>query len=96
MSKKVSRKIPELRFYEFKDDWDTKKLGSMGKFIGGGTPSTFNHDHWVGNIPWISSSDIYENSIHEISTTRFINEQAIKDSTTKLVPPRSILINSRV
>ncbi|MCO6435333.1 restriction endonuclease subunit S [Nitrosomonas nitrosa] len=53
--------VPKLRF---KDDdgrefpeWEEKKLGELGKFIGGGTPNTQNEDFWNGNIPWISTQE---------------------------------------
>jgi type I restriction enzyme S subunit len=77
-------------------DWEKKKLGEFGKLVGGGTPDTSNQEYWNGDIPWVSSSDISENSIHQISITRFINEIAIKESATKIIPPNSILIISRV
>ncbi|VAW31919.1 Type I restriction-modification system, DNA-methyltransferase subunit M [hydrothermal vent metagenome] len=77
-------------------DWESKKLGELGTFIGGGTPSTSVENYWNGQIPWISSSDITDTSIHKISITRFITAKAIKDSATKLVPAKSILIVSRV
>lgn len=77
-------------------DWKVKKLGEIGKFIGGGTPSTQNINFWNGKIPWISSSDLSEQSIYKINATRFISEEAISQSATKLVPKNSILIVSRV
>ncbi len=53
---------PKLRFPEFRNagEWVEKKLGELGKFLGGGTPSRANSEYWTGNIPWISSSDINE------------------------------------
>jgi type I restriction enzyme S subunit len=77
-------------------DWEEKSLGSLGNFIGGGTPDSNKREYWNGTIPWISSSDIEDDSIHKISITRFINEKAIKESATKVVPVGSILIVSRV
>lgn len=77
-------------------DWEEKKLGELGKFIGGGTPSTNNSDFWDGNIPWVSSSDITDKNIYQINATRFITPEAISQSATKLIPKGSILIVSRV
>ncbi len=91
-----TRKVPALRFPEFEGDWEIKKLKDIGKFIGGGTPSTQNQNFWNGNIPWVSSSDLTDESIYQINATRFINDNAIKLSATKLVPKNSILIVSRV
>ena len=88
--------IPDLRFSEFKEIWKETILGKLGVFLGGGTPESSNKDYWNGNIPWISSSDISENNIHEISITRNITEDAVKESATKIIPKNSILIVSRV
>ena len=64
--------------------------------MGGGTPSSSNESFWQGTIPWISSSDIVENDIKNISISRYITEEAIAHSATKLCPAPSILIVSRV
>jgi type I restriction enzyme S subunit len=89
---------PILRFAEFKEsgEWEEKKLGEIGEFIGGGTPSKSNESFWEGDFPWISSSDILEDSIQEFTVTRFITNEAIQQSATKKVPEGSILIVSRV
>lgn len=77
-------------------EWEETTLGQTGKFIGGGTPSKENSEFWKGSIPWISSSDLTEESIFKINITRFISENALNQSATKLVPANSILIVSRV
>ncbi len=89
-------KVPRLRFPEFQDDWAVKQLGELGKLSGGGTPDKSVAEYWQGDIPWISSSDIYENDIYTISVTRFINEKSISESATKIVPKGSVLFVSRV
>ncbi|WP_394977131.1 restriction endonuclease subunit S [uncultured Helicobacter sp.] len=78
------------------EDWEVVKLGDVGKIIGGGTPSTKKVEFWSGTIPWISSSDIDENSVFDISQTRYITQEAISKSSTKPIEPNSILIVSRV
>ena len=92
----VERIVPELRFPEFKEEWEKDCLGKRGCFIGGGTPSKSNKNFWQGNLPWVSSSDINEDSIHKINISRFITEQALKKSATKIVAENSLLIVSRV
>ena len=94
MSKSIN--VPKLRFKEFSGEWVNTKLGNLGNFQGGGTPATSEDKYWIGNIPWISSSDLNENNIYDISISRFINEQAIKNSATKLIPNKILLIVSRV
>ena len=98
MSKKTKKLVPKLRFPEFRDTktWDIPKLASLGTFTGGGTPSRDRADYWVGKNAWVSSSDISEDGIIDISITRFISDEAIQDSATKIVPENSILLVSRV
>lgn len=77
-------------------EWEETTLGQTGKFIGGGTPSKESSEFWEGSLPWISSSDLTEESIFKINITRFISQNALNQSATKLVPANSILIVSRV
>ena len=71
-------------------------LRSIATFCGGGTPSKDVPSYWNGNIGWISSSDIHEEWVDAISVTRKINDTAIINSATKLCPPGTIAIVSRV
>lgn len=95
-SNKNKCNVPHLRFPEFSGEWDSFKLVELGKFIGGGTPSSSNLSFWTGSIPWISSSDIKEDNINNISISRYITEDAIEKSATKYCPAPVILIVSRV
>lgn len=99
MSKKTQKiTVPELRFKDFqnKPAWEEKFLYTLGKFTGGGTPSKSNDSYWKGDIPWVSSSDIFEDSIHQLKINKFITKEALKNSATKIVPKNSILLVSRV
>lgn len=88
--------IPQIRFPEFIGNWEVTKLGDVGNFIGGGTPSSSNPNYWIGDIPWISSSDIDEDNVEKINITKFINNLSIQESATKPIPKNSVLIVSRV
>jgi type I restriction enzyme S subunit len=93
-----SDKVPRQWFPEFRDagEWEEKKLGEIGAFTGGGTPSKDQASYWTGTNPWISSSDISDDNIQDISISRFISNEAIQETATKLVPENSILLVSRV
>ncbi len=93
-AKSTRTKMTELG--EIPEDWEVKKLGEIGYFIGGGTPDTNKSEYWKGSIPWISSSDISKNNIKDVFQTRFITETAIENSATKICPKNTILIVSRV
>ena len=71
-------------------------MNALGEFLGGGTPSSSNEDFWRGRIPWVSSSDLSEGDINSVNISRFITEDAISNSATKLCSAPVILIVSRV
>ncbi len=96
MTKQIPRGYKQTKLGVIPEDWEVVKLGKIAKFIGGGTPSTKHVDFWSGHIPWISSSDLIENDIRYINTTRFITTEAINNSATKIIPENSVLIVSRV
>lgn len=77
-------------------EWEEIKLGILGNYVGGGTPDSNKSDYWNGTIPWISSSDVNEDNIKDVTITRFITQKAIDNSATKLVPKNTLLIVSRV
>jgi type I restriction enzyme S subunit len=87
---------PKLRFSEFEGYWKDTSLDIIGEYIGGGTPKTSIQEYWQGEIPWISSSDIIENDIHNINVQKYITEDAVINSATKKIPERSLIIVSRV
>jgi len=91
-----NRTVPKLRFKEFDGEWGKTQLKFIGEYVGGGTPKTSVLEYWEGNIPWISSSDIIENDIHNINVQKYITEDAIKNSATKKIPANSLIIVSRV
>ena len=87
--------VPNLRF-DFQSPWKTYKVDNIIESCGGGTPSTKVISYWQGDIPWISSSDLFENNIRDINVSRYVTKEAIKCSATKLCPKETICIVSRV
>ena len=74
--------------------WTKTNVGQLYDIIGGGTPSTKIEKYWKGNIPWISSADIYD--LYDIRPRRSITVEAVKSSATNLVPSESIIVVTRV
>ena len=64
------------------------------KIVGGGTPSTKVTEYWNGDIDWITSADIY--GIKDIKPRKKINEKAIENSATNLLPKGNIVVVTRV
>lgn len=90
-------KVPEIRFKGFTDEWEQRKLSEIAlQTYGGGTPKTANEEFWKGNIPWIQSSDLIEERLFNVKPRKYISQEAISKSATKLVPQNSIAIVTRV
>jgi type I restriction enzyme S subunit len=74
--------------------WTIEKLGNLGVWSGGGTPSKSNPKFWAGGtIPWVSPKDMKFVSIDD--TQDYITESAVKGSATKILPKGSLLIVTR-
>ena len=95
MSEKA--KEPVIRFKGFSGEWEEKKvLGVSEKTFGGGTPKTSNESFWNGNIPWIQSSDLTDGSLFDVVPKKFISQEAVDKSATKMIPENSVAIVTRV
>ena len=70
--------------------------GISDNTFGGGTPKTSEKKYWNGTIPWIQSSDLTINNLFLKKTKKFITENAISESATKVVPAQSIAVVTRV
>ena len=57
---------------------------------GGGTPSKSNPEYYNGDIPWVTPEDM--KTIFITDSIDHINEDAIKNSSTKLIPKDSLLM----
>ncbi|MCP3776547.1 restriction endonuclease subunit S [Paenibacillus sp. MZ04-78.2] len=65
-------------------------LEEIGEWKSGGTPSRSNKEFYNGSIPWLSSGEL--NSIYTKDSLEHINEDAIKNSSAKLIPKESLLL----
>lgn len=84
------KKVPKLRFKEFSDEWQEKKLGEITKITAGGTPSTTKIEYWNGNIKWMNSGELNLKYVYEVQGR--ITEEGLKNSSTKLIPKNCVLI----
>ena len=78
------------------DGWQRVKLGEVCTIIGGGTPSRSSSEYFIGNIPWITPTDINKDQILLITkSSQFISEAGLKDSSARLLPVGTVLLTSR-
>jgi type I restriction enzyme S subunit len=75
---------------EVPEHWKVKQLRHLTFSLGGGTPSKDNPDYWDGDIPWISPKDMKRNYLDNAQDK--ITEQAIINSSAKLIPENSVLL----
>ena len=74
--KKYKRGLHKLVFIKNrKPSWEKSALHDIASFCGGGTPTKDVSSYWDGEIGWISSSDIQEEWIDDISVTRKNNKK---------------------
>lgn len=74
------RKVPELRFDGFYEEWEEKKINDLAEFYSGGTPTSNNHSYYNGSIPFIRSGEIHSNI-----TELYISEEGLSNSSAKMV-----------
>lgn len=95
MSNKGEAKImkPKLRFPEFQDaeGWEESTVGRISNtVIAGGTPSTSEKNFWGGDVRWMNSGELNYKKVYEVQGR--ITGEGLSNSSTKLIPPRCVLI----
>ena len=94
--------LVKARFVEmFGDVQEAKKYGGkqlkdICNTVTGGTPSTKHADYYNGTIPWISTVSLGPNYIDGTTAKAFITQEAVNNSSTKIIPSGSILFGTRV
>ena len=85
-NEKDAKRVPELRFKGFTDDWEQVKLSKTSRSYSGGTPKVGVHEYYDGQIPFIRSGEIASKS-----TELTISETGLNNSSAKLVSKGDIL-----
>ena len=90
-------KVPAIRFAGFTDPWEQRQLGELvTTTIGGGTPSTSNPAYWDGEIPWIQSSNVLEDTLFDVDIPKAITQKGLEESAAQIVPENSIAVVTHV
>lgn len=84
----------KTRLPGFKGAWVEKRLGEIGDFVGGGTPSTSRSDFWNGGISWFTPAEIGDRKYVERSE-RTISQLGLKNSAAVVLPVGTILLTTR-
>ena len=82
------------RLAGFIGPWVEKRLGDVGEFVGGGTPSTAISSYWGGDIDWYTPAEIgYAKYVN--SSNRRITNEGLRNSAARVLPAGAILLTTR-
>lgn len=76
--------------------WPTVQLKDCARIVGGATPKSEIGDYWNGDIPWTTPKDLSDlDGKFLTDTPRKITEQGLRNCSSELLPPNSVLFSSR-
>ena len=82
-NEKLKREIPQ--------GWTAVKIKDVAQTYSGGTPTSTNSEYYDGgDIPWINSGELNNPII--TSTTNYITEEGLNNSSAKLYPQDTVLV----
>ena len=85
------KKVPEIRFKGFTDDWEERKLKELGDIQTGNTPPTSNADNYsVDGMLWVTPTDIKSLVISD--TSKKLSEAGVLKA--RIAKAGSILVTS--
>ena len=83
------RRFEQTKVGEVLKEWRLARLGDVGTWLSGGTPSTRNLDYWTGTIPWVSGKDMKRARLDD--ALEHVSIDAVGNGT-RVTPVGSILI----
>ncbi len=82
----VKKKVPELRFKGFTDDWEERKLGEHAKYRRGSFPQPYGNKEWYdgeGAMPFVQVVDV---------TNKLTLVENTKQKISKLAQSKSVFV----
>lgn len=87
----MANKVPKIRFKDFTDDWEQRKLKELGDIQTGNTPSTSNADNYsIDGMLWVTPTDIKSLVISD--TSKKLSEAGVLKA--RIAKAGSILVTS--
>ena len=80
----------KTRLPGFSGKWETKKVASFTSCSAGGTPSTHVGAYWGGSIKWMSSGDLHQKRVADV--TGRITQAGVENSAATILPRKCVLI----
>lgn len=76
--------------FELPGMWAWVRLGEIGSWAAGSTPSRSNPELYRGDIPWVKSGEVKQGRI--TTTEETITEEALNSCSLRINPPGSVLV----
>ncbi len=76
--------------FDIPESWKWVKVGNVGSWSSGATPSRTNPAYYGGTIPWLKTGDLNDGFIKEIP--EFITDLALEKTSVRLNPVGSVLM----
>ena len=76
--------------FDIPESWEWVRLGEVGSWSAGATPSRTRPDYYGGDIPWLKTGDLNDGYVTEIPET--ITELALEKTSVRLNPVGSVLM----
>jgi len=91
---KKSKPLPEITEeeipFEIPEPWEWVRVGEVGSWSAGATPSRQHPEYYEGNIPWLKTGDLNDGYIVDIP--EFVGEIALEKTSLRLNPVGSVLM----
>ena len=91
---KKSKPLPEITEeeipFEIPEPWEWVRVGEVGSWSAGATPSRQHPVYYEGNIPWLKTGDLNDGYIVDIP--EFVGEIALEKTSLRLNPVGSVLM----
>lgn len=91
---KKEKPLPEISEdeipFDIPESWRWVRLGAIGSWSAGATPSRTNPEYYGGKIPWLKTGDLNDGEIASVS--EFISELALEKTSVRLNPVGSVLM----
>ena len=91
---KKEKPLPEITEdeipFEIPDSWKWVRIGNIGSWSSGATPSRTHAEYYGGNIPWLKTGDLNDGYVSSIPET--ITDLALEKTSVRLNPIGSVLM----
>jgi type I restriction enzyme S subunit len=91
---KKQKALPEIKDdeipFDIPESWEWVRVGDIGSWSAGATPSRSNPKYYGGDIPWLKTGDLNDGYIMEVP--EFISEEALEKTSVRLNPVGSVLM----